>query len=217
MSESMSRSQFEHSSKSIMENNLEKPGRPKFERFLIEKIENLPIRDLDKVDLILLLAGRKKAVDINVPREGNEWQDNLHELGLYFVEAEDLRNDKKRKFYVAKSQDDAEKLSKAFKEHDDIEAGILSGYPLSAVENYSNTTKELHRPDMKESEVIDLLRSRYVEYVDLPPESKVEELRPFIHFGLSAKNWEEELGVVREWAETIKNQDPELYSRLFKK
>ena len=77
-----------------------------------------------------------------------------------------------------------------------------------------HTHSALKNPDIKESEAVALLRSRYKEFVDLPVEARSEELRPFMYFGLSSENWEEELEAVRNWAEVIKNNNPELYKRI---
>ncbi len=200
-----------------MRNKVEKPDKPsvsRVEKLSIEKIENLPIRDLDKVDLILLLAGFKTAIDINVPRDNDNWQNIIKDMGFHFLEDEELGDENKKKFYIARSQEDAEKLRNAFNQRDDIEAGILSGYPPSAVENYNKTSKELLDPNLKEADVVNLLKDRYMELVDLPPEARAEEISPFVHFRLSAQNWEEEIEIVRKWAETVKNLDPTLYARI---
>lgn len=200
-----------------MKNKSEQPDEltiSKVERVSIARVEGLPIRDFDKVDLVLLLAGLKIAIDINVPRDNNDWQNIIKYLGLYFLEDEELGDESKRKIYVARSQEDVEKLRNAFKQSNDIELGILSGYPLSAVENYNNTTKELLNLDLKEADVANLLKNRYMELVDLPPDVEVEEILPFIHFHLSTKNWKGEIEVVRKWVDTIKDLDPDLYTRI---
>lgn len=200
-----------------MKNKLEKPDGfsvSKVEKFSIEKIESLPIRDFEKADLILLLTGLKTAIDINVPRDNKDWHDAIKALGLYSTEDEELGDENKRKFYIARSREDAEKLHDAFVQRNNTDAGILSGYPPSAVENYRKTMNELLNPGLKGAETRDLLENRFMESVDLPPEAKAEELLPFIQFRLSAKNWREEVEVVRKWVETIKNLDPKLYARI---
>ncbi|MDA2922253.1 hypothetical protein MYX07_03220 [Patescibacteria group bacterium AH-259-L07] len=203
-----------------MPNQFEKPKErldPRKEKFSIEKIESLPIRDFDKVDFILLLSGYKKAVDINVHKYDNEWQNTIRDMGLYFVEDESLSDDKKRKFYIAQSQEGAEKFFNALTKNDDVEAGILSGYPLSAIENYVQTMKDLRSHNLTETEVVDLLKERYIEVVDLPLEAEeIERLLPFAHFSLSKKKWMQEIETVKEWANTIKNLDPALYTRITK-
>lgn len=201
-----------------MSNNFEKSDQIKYrevKKLSIEKVESLPIRDFDKVDLILLLAGFKTAVDINVPINNDNWHNIIKDLGLYFIEDEGLRDESKRKYYIARSQEDAEKLHDAFAKNNDTEAGILSGYPATAVENYVKTTEDLKSPNLTESDVINLLKERYAEIVDLPLEVKdIQELLPLAHFGLSRQNWKEEIVTIKKWADTVRNLDPELYDRI---
>lgn len=182
----------------------------------IEQIDGLPIRDFDKVDLILLLAGDKTAVDINVSSDNNEWQNTIRDLGLYLVESKELGDENKRKFYIARTKEDAEKLLDAFTKKNDVNLGILSGYPSSAIENYSWTMNQLRNSNLEENEVIALLRERYAELEDLPPEADMKEISPFIHFRLSSQNWKQEIEVVRNWVAKIKELDPMLYERIQK-
>lgn len=124
--------------------------------------------------------------------------DNIRELlesvkdteYLYFYFGRDIK--------LAVKLRDVMKLPQSEREY---EAGILFGYPETAVRNFvENSVKSgVYTPEE--------LRPIYIP----------EELRPFSHFVFSKDHAHEELSTPRLWHDTIKELSPRLYAELVNK
>lgn len=173
-------------------------------------VEWLPItNDLERTDLILTLLDFKVGTAISSPDPmlTDMTVGLFQNLGLFYVTGD-------RKWYVAKSQADVQRLHQIFEITEDIrEQGRMSGYPESAVENYAKTMEQIKTPGKTEEEVYLILRERSGD-LKVPPEILNEDFMAFLSFQLSANNWQSELEVVKKWAEAIKRFDATLYKRM---
>jgi hypothetical protein len=215
------------------------------EKAFVEKIEQLPIDDKNKIDLILVWRKIKPATEVDLtlkswyrdrktidlsPKEQKSLFENiknlLGNLNLFFIEGNLFHNEifgvekeekdlllgdtEKKRFYVASTKENAQKLYEAWNEKDEekscVELGRLFGFPESAIEAYKRYIKTY----WKEGGII-LDRNK------LPEEIKNQDSMAFAEFQLSQDNWQNELVVSKKWAEEIKKVDPALYDRTIEK
>jgi len=191
-------------------------------------IEKLPISEQQKIDIALLEMGFKDLVDIPLGYDLDEVKaperqrqicvllEGVSSLGLVHspVENEDLD------LFVAKSKD---KLAKAYAfrvlgEKDSADRdrlyGELFGFPETAIRNYTEAMALLRKPDQSADEIVEILKDRFIEVGELPAEIKEQDFLKFLSFRLSRKNWEQELGIVQEWAAALRNFYPALYREV---
>lgn len=202
------------------------PGQAKIESeraIIIEKIENFRSLGIDeKVDLLLILGGFKKASEENF--ESDEWYDGqdqrnindeslaqfeklLEETGLIFkkkievvksrvAHQEDnyqyIRNIQRVSYIIASMPEVIEKYKKAAEESDDKLFGEIYGFPKTSIEAYGKTDETMN-------------------YQELPHQVRDSEEYAFAIFKLSRNNWKEELKTVRRWSEFVKQVSPKIY------
>ncbi|MDQ5954830.1 MAG: hypothetical protein QG583_758 [Patescibacteria group bacterium] len=195
-----------------------------------EKIETLKKYTYDKnlSELILVMQGHKKATefligDVYPEIKNDEWdmaiqetERILFELGLKFSKKDLVKEYKdeegsveykKLKEYIIATD---EKYIREFNnvpeftnrpEHErnqsDFDLGYLYGFPDSAIKAFGEG----------ENAMISL------EFKELPEDIRNEEYMAFASFRLSKTHWQEELELVKKWAEDIKQIDPALYTR----
>lgn len=97
-----------------------------------------------------------------------------------------IKNTEIIRFYFGKDIELAEKLQNT---NSNYKAGILLGYPKTAVKNSVENGAESN--------------------IHIP-----KELRPFSYFTLSKKHEQEELKILRLWHSTVKKLSPRLYAEL---
>lgn len=202
------------------------------ERGLIELVEQLPIDDQYKVDLLLVWRGLKPATDIaftlrEFDESGNlfsvvaghektlgEIRSTLDSLELVYVEKgprQDKSGTKEEQwFFLSRDKENAEKLMTSFegagasKKGADAEYGRLSGFPPSAIDAF---VKIQEKGFARRHEVS-------IDKEGLPAEVLKEDFMPFVRFRLSVEHWQEELETAKGWAEEIRQVDPALYERV---
>ena len=175
------------------------------EKEFIEKIEKAPLSSDFKIDLLLLVFDRKKATFLGdicgveseeqkqkLIKEFNEelniLTNLLDELNLSYkiIRSIEDRNDTIGfSVVVTKEIENLNKIEEAVKNNNDVDMGIMFGYPRTAVEAYGT------------QDVLDL-------ETDLPEEEyaslRKEGMLPFLKFAPSKLHWKEEL----EWAKDNK-------------
>lgn len=174
------------------------------EKEFVEKIEKAPLSSDFKIDLLLLVFDRKKATFLGdicgveseeqkqkLIKEFNEelniLTNLLDELNLPYKIIRDVedRNDTIGfSVVVAKEIENLNKIEEAVKNNNDMDMGIMFGYPGTAVEAYGT------------QDVLDLETDLPEEYADL----RKEGMLPFLKFAPSKLHWKEEL----EWAKDNK-------------
>ena len=174
------------------------------EKEFIEKIEKVPLPSDFKIDLLLLVFDRKKATFLGdlcgvesdeqkqklikeFSEELNILTNLLDELNLPYKIIRDVedRNDTIGfSVVVAKEIENLNKIEEAVKNNNNMDMGIMFGYPRTAVEAYGT------------QDVLDLETDLPEEYADL----RKEGMLPFLKFAPSKLHWKEEL----EWAKDNK-------------
>lgn len=188
----------------------------------IELIEDLPINPNSK-RLVLLVALGKKAsalfsINSNVWREGdsplslddgllNRIDDVFDEIGIKHqkdcIESSDagiIQPETGRtrlcaccSYFISLDQSVSDNLLESFKNNDHYNMGLALGFPKSAVDAFSETSKNT------------VLAS------SLDPEIRFSETAKFAQFALSKDNWSEEIAVAQEWLDVLKETSPLIY------
>jgi len=174
------------------------------EKEFIEKIEKAPLSSDFKIDLLLLVFDRKKATFLGdicgveseeqkqklikeFSEELNILTNLLDELNLPYKIIRDIEDrDDTIGFSVviAKENENLNKIEEAVKNNNNMDMGIMFGYPKTAVEAYGT------------QDVLDLETDLPEEYAYL----RKEGMLPFLKFTPSKLHWKEEL----EWAKDNK-------------
>ncbi len=174
------------------------------EKEFVEKIEKAPLSSDFKIDLLLLVFDRKKATFLGdicgveseeqkqkLIKEFNEelniLTNLLDELNLPYKIIRDIedRNDTIGfSVVIAKEIENLNKIEEAVKNNNNMDMGLMFGYPRTAVEAYGT------------QDVLDLETDLPEEYTSLRKEGMI----PFLRFTPSKLHWKEEL----EWAKDNK-------------
>ena len=182
------------------------------EKEFIEKIEKAPLSSDFKIDLLLLVFDRKKATFLGdicgveseeqkqkLIKEFNEelniLTNLLDELNLPYKIIRDIedRNDTIGFSVVAaKEIENLDKIEEAVKNNNNMDMGIMFGYPRTAVEAYGT------------QDVLDLETDLPEEYADL----RKEGMLPFLKFAPSKLHWKEELKWARDNKKIIEEKSP---------
>lgn len=182
------------------------------EKEFIEKIEKAPLSSDFKIDLLLLIFDRKKATFLGdicgveseeqkqkLIKEFNEelniLTNLLDELNLPYKIIRDIedRNDTIGFSVVAaKEIENLDKIEEAVKNNNNMDMGIMFGYPRTAVEAYGT------------QDVLDLEADLPEEYADL----RKEGMLPFLKFAPSKLHWKEELKWARDNKKIIEEKSP---------
>ena len=182
------------------------------EKEFIEKIEKAPLSSDFKIDLLLLVFDRKKATFLGdicgveseeqkqkLIKEFNEelniLTNLLDELNLPYKIIRDVedRNDTIGfSVVVAKEIENLNKIEEAVKNDNNMDMGIMFGYPGTAVEAYGT------------QDVLDLETDLPEEYADL----RKEGMLPFLKFAPSKLHWKEELKWARDNKKIIEEKSP---------
>jgi len=198
---------------------------------LENRLDQLPITDADRVDVLLAAEGLKRATeleiiseqevgDIHAPvlsrgemdRTAKRVSQILRTMGLATVNPhveQTVQSAQEYMLYAAGKREDAERLAQLFPiktKHDEHskELGNLYGFPQTAIEAYSIASE----PELENRFLVNML--------ELFSEVENEEFAAFLNFRLSKEHWREELNTVRVWAETVKRRAPQLYTRRVK-
>lgn len=186
--------------------------------FPTEDLENLPIYDSYKVDLILAWKGFKPATEIsvgdrNLGAENNEQACQAFEtfckkislsqkrLSREEVHASHAHIDENVPAYaVGKKASDVDRLVALLNgENTHSEFGEIFGFPETAVEAFeAGGDNTFSIWDAK----------------NVPPELIKEDYMAFGQLALSRKHWREEVEVVKRWAQAVRETDPNLYTRV---
>ncbi len=182
------------------------------EKEFIEKIEKASLSSDFKIDLLLLVFDRKKATFLGdicgveseeqkqklikeFSEELNILTNLLDELNLPYKIIRDVedRNDTIGfSVVVAKEIENLNKIEEAVKNNNNMDMGIMFGYPRTAVEAYGT------------QDVLDLETDLPEEYADL----RKEGMLPFLKFAPSKLHWKEELKWARDNKKIIEEKSP---------
>ena len=185
----------------------------------IESVENSKIDTISKLELILLLLGKKQGVHFgdfkivesekDTERTIEEFTDEmqeylklLKEINAYYVLGKELRFEGGMVGFsvlAAKDKKILERFVQADKEDDDKTFGSILGYPPTAIETY-NTDKKFDPHEELSPEDLEKLEA--------------EGIMPFLLFMPSREHWLEELEWARENRRLIKENAPKLYQEL---
>lgn len=163
----------------------------------IHEIESLNLSLLEQARLILVLLGARKGENVSFyenygsPEEIK--QILVNRCGMYMEKMKRSRVAGKLidEYAVALDAATAKKLSELDPSIDHQEFGRMMGYPESAVEAFCGG----ERLEKKEYPGIDGI---------------------IFKFTLSKNNWREEVKVLREWSDLIKESAPELYEKILR-
>lgn len=201
--------------------NQEAEGEESPERRQIELLQQSNLESGKKLDIALLLLGRKSAAQLGAydviesdqhkerltvefQREFSAIEGLLKELGLFY-RAKPIREDRGMLGFSFLVADNGENLIKAVdseKNKDDKTFGLLMGYPETAVSAYRTSEAFNYEEELSKNELERL---------------KNEGVLPFITFMPSRKHWEEELNYTRENQRLIQEKAPLLYNELVSK
>lgn len=182
------------------------------EKEFIEKIEKAPLSSDFKIDLLLLVFDRKKATFLGdicgveseeqkqklikeFSEELNILTNLLDELNLPYKIIRDIedRNDTIGfSVVVAKEIENLNKIEEAVRNNNDMDMGMMFGYPRTAVEAYGT------------QDALDLETDLPEEYADL----RKEGMLPFLKFAPSKLHWKEELKWARDNKKIIEEKSP---------
>ena len=182
------------------------------EKEFIEKIEKAPLSSDFKIDLLLLIFDRKKATFLGdicgveseeqkqklikeFSEELNILTNLLDELSLSYKIIRDVegRNDTIGfSVVVAKEIENLNKIEEAVKNDNNMDMGMMFGYPRTAVEAYGT------------QDALDLETDLPEEYADL----RKEGMLPFLKFAPSKLHWKEELKWARDNKKIIEEKSP---------
>lgn len=148
------------------------------------------MREVREFD-IPFVSGKKRLA--KAPPVSDKLIAHIKKIGLQTDEGKirkllrNIKNTEIIRFYFGKDIELAEKLKNT---DSNYKAGILLGYPKTAVKNFVGGGSKSD--------------------IQIP-----KELRPFSYFTLSKKHAQEELKILRLWHDTIKKLSPRLYAELF--
>ncbi len=163
----------------------------------IEAVRRLNIGPEQKAGIILTILGLKPAAELDLYKNNDDQETveaALAESGLNFSRKEILNPEKSPNltaiFVIAQNDETMGKLLSSEANRDHVAYGELMGYPKSAVAAFDNRQ-------------------------DLLPENQYPDMAGIIfRFKLSKTGWPEELKVLREWSEAIREKAPDLYKQL---
>lgn len=187
------------------------------EKEFIEKIEKSTLKASDKIDLMLLVLGKKYATylgDRDIAESEEHKEKLIEEFTKELNDTTTLLNDAKLpheitekiedddeiigfSLMVAKEEDNLNKIVEADKNNDDKTIGLLLGYPKTAVETYNT-------PD-----AFDIETELPEEYAKL----RKEGMLPFLRFTPSRSHWKEELEWARDNKEIIEKNSPDTLNK----
>jgi len=188
----------------------------------IELIENSNLESGKKLDLMLLLLGKKQGAQLgNFKVIESEQQQKkitqeftqellnilniIKEAGLPYYMAKELSSDKGIigfSVLVSKNNDILKKFAEADKNDDDKTFGLIVGYPSTAIETYQTDKAFDFREELSSNDLKNL---------------QDEGVLPFLLFKPSQEHWDEELKWARENQQLIKEKSPRLYQELVQK
>lgn len=174
------------------------PDLSSFQQERVKKIENLELGPFPAAESILIFLGYKPATEIDLA----PWNDSpekvmatLRESGL-IAEIKKYKGVNDKRFSVVavtRNKETMEKLKKVEANADHQEYGRLMGYPNTAIDAYLNKEKLLSEKD----------------YPNLSGN--------IMDFKLSKDHWQEEIKVIQQWSQVIKQYSPKLYDLLIPK
>lgn len=174
--------------------------KPQINSSQIEEIENMPwspsLSSGDKLDLLLMKLGCKKATSIIMHRESKgankALEMQLKKLGFSCAWRSDNQFINIGCIELIVGNDEASMkllFTDGPKRHENY--GELSGYPESAIAAFNTN-------DM----------SQMLQDADMPAEVKNEDWYELLHFALSKSNWREEIKTVEKWYELLNQYAP---------
>lgn len=201
----------------------------------IKTIENLPLEDCKKIEMLLVLAGAKPATEIEI------YPKDIHPLSKEWLKMDKTEREEIDPQRVKEFEEILKKLGLLY-EVSDLEI-VKTGSLID--EKGQERQINLARIDIliaKERQSLDLLKKAYETKDDEMfgraygfPETAIEAYKKGEHFGamdlseeerkknkealafcgfrLSKDNWREEIKIGEKWAKIIKNLSPELYNR----
>lgn len=201
----------------------------------IKTIENLPLEDCKKIEMLLVLAGAKPATEIEI------YPKDIHLLSKEWLKMDKTEREEIDPQRVKEFEEILKKLGLLY-EVSDLEI-VKTGSLID--EKGQERQINLARIDIliaKERQSLDLLKKAYETKDDEMfgraygfPETAIEAYKKGGHFGamdlseeerkknkealafcgfrLSKDNWREEIKIGEKWAKIIKNLSPELYNR----
>ena len=213
------------------------------ERELVKRIEQLPIADGEKIDLILAWRELKPASALCVvlkkyTREGKPILSEEDEkkllkkvkllawdLGLTFIEGaewwpqesmDDVEQDKICDMFVARRPELALELARQWYKMSNPVAEKQIGILLGYPETAVNAFKEFKK-DLPGFMGERKSESPVMSDEDFPEQIRKQDFMAFSDLRLSKKHWHQELKLVEKWAEEIKKLSPSLYQRKVKR
>jgi len=186
----------------------------------IDEIESSIIPTGKKIDLALLLLGKKEATQLGnfkIPASDQERKSIIEEFDEEFQTVIELIDRLRLPFYikqrpneaddiigfsilVSKNEEDLARFVEADTNSDDTTFGLMVGYPKTAVEAYRTKEAFDYETELPEDQSNALAHE--------------EGLKPFLHFMSSREHWLEELAFARNNRDLIKEKAPKLYQEI---
>lgn len=199
--------------KKFVEENSQELEKEK-EKSFVERIEKLDFWDDQRTNLILSWKGLKPANDFIIgfkyPARSDTELESLcvqteelfSDLGLLYVRNNNFQHDDEgmRNYFIAKNKENLTAIQNSDyeKRANAEQTGRLLGFPQTAIEAYIQGDEFLMRTE------------------DFPTGIRREEYMAFLSFRLSKAHWQDEIFIIKKWAEEIKNTDLVLYNREVK-
>lgn len=186
------------------------------ERSFVTLVEELPIDEFFKAEILLVYIGKKPATEVTIPRVpstlslkekltyDNFLFDALKRGGLYVGTPFKRSVKEESTYFISRDKDLLTRgnIYNVRKNISDKEIGWILGYPLSAVDAYCDV-------EGNESG-----NARVIQVEDLPNDVAREDSMAFLDFALSKDNWKKELETVKEWANAVKQASPVIYRAI---
>ncbi len=194
----------------------------------IEAIENSNLSIIDKKELLLVYLGEKPSLwfpircsfhenDEEEKEDANrralemrrniesvlEELDNIfYEINDFETKKEDGKIEKGFDCIVGHSQENLSNLKSSFEIPSSEKRGIALGYPESSVKAYLSDDDEVFDVEEDTPELSALEKE------------EIEKTLKFGGFGLSRKNWREEIKIIERYRDVIKKKSPKIYNGI---
>lgn len=198
--------------------------REEFSPEFIKNIEDSKLGIVDKVNLLLVKKGLKPAAEIYIAIKGEQatfladedlesMKSLIEESGLaYDAKEQEVNSIKALDILISQSKEKVERLRELWKapkeENNSREIGMLLGYPSTAIDAFVAGLSEIYG-GKKNKEVLD--------ENDLADDIRKVDAVVFSKFALSKKNWLEEIGQGKIWADYIKSASPKIYQEMMER